>query len=84
MSTKIILSSHNFKETPPADELHARAAAMRDAGADIVKIACFANDICDSAVMLSLLQKKKGKGCRGGEGEREWVEGVGSGSEGGG
>jgi hypothetical protein len=60
ISTKIILSSHNFKETPPAAELHARAAAMREAGADIVKIATMANDISDAATLLSLLQQKTG------------------------
>jgi hypothetical protein len=60
ISTKIILSSHNFKETPPAAELHARAAAMREAGADIVKIATMANDISDAATVLSLLQQKTG------------------------
>lgn len=61
LSTKIILSSHNFKETPPAEELHARAAAMRESGADIVKIATMANDITDAATVLSLLQQKTGK-----------------------
>uniref|UniRef100_A0A383V933 Uncharacterized protein n=2 Tax=Tetradesmus obliquus TaxID=3088 RepID=A0A383V933_TETOB len=60
VSTKVILSSHNFQETPPAAELHARAAAMREAGADIVKIATMANDISDAAVVLSLLQQKTG------------------------
>ncbi|KAF6260878.1 type I 3-dehydroquinase-domain-containing protein [Scenedesmus sp. NREL 46B-D3] len=60
LSTKVILSSHNFQETPPAAELHARAAAMREAGADIVKIATMANDISDAAVVLSLLQQKTG------------------------
>eukprot|EP00882_Tetradesmus_deserticola_P017015 GHRQ01018201.1.p1 GENE.GHRQ01018201.1~~GHRQ01018201.1.p1 ORF type:complete len:485 (+),score=174.84 GHRQ01018201.1:201-1655(+) len=60
VSSRVILSSHNFKETPPAAELHARAAAMREAGADIVKIATMANDISDAAVVLSLLQQKTG------------------------
>lgn len=64
VSTKVILSSHNFQETPPAAELHARAAAMREAGADIVKIATMANDISDAAVVLSLLQQMTGAACR--------------------
>ncbi len=60
ITTKIILSSHNFSETPPEQELHDLAAAMREAGADIVKIATTAKDICDSAKVLSLLQRKTG------------------------
>ncbi len=64
METRLILSSHDFEKTPPRAELHARAAAMRDAGADIVKIAAMANDITDAADMLSLLQEKTG-GCGG-------------------
>jgi 3-dehydroquinate dehydratase/shikimate dehydrogenase len=60
ITTKIILSNHNFKETPSAAELQARAEAMWDSGADIVKIATMANDITDSAAVLSLLQHKKG------------------------
>lgn len=63
ITTKIILSNHNFQETPSAAELQARAAAMWDSGADIVKIATMANDITDSAAVLSLLQNKAGK-CR--------------------
>lgn len=59
-NTRIILSSHNFQSTPSEHELHELAATMREAGADIVKIACFANDICDSARVLSLLQRATG------------------------
>eukprot|EP00798_Chlamydomonas_sp_ICE-L_P001722 gene1722-33130_t len=55
ISTKVILSSHDFKATPPADELRGKAKAMLAAGADIVKIATTANDITDAAVVLSLL-----------------------------
>eukprot|EP00197_Chlamydomonas_leiostraca_P004102 CAMPEP_0202872118 /NCGR_PEP_ID=MMETSP1391-20130828/20452_1 /ASSEMBLY_ACC=CAM_ASM_000867 /TAXON_ID=1034604 /ORGANISM="Chlamydomonas leiostraca, Strain SAG 11-49" /LENGTH=542 /DNA_ID=CAMNT_0049553083 /DNA_START=98 /DNA_END=1726 /DNA_ORIENTATION=+ len=53
---KVILSSHNFQKTPPAAELHQLAKDMHAAGADIVKIATMANDIADSAAVLSLLQ----------------------------
>lgn len=60
IETRVILSSHDFERTPPAEELRARAAAMRAAGADIVKIAAMANDITDAAAMLSLLQNKDG------------------------
>ncbi|KAF8061413.1 bifunctional 3-dehydroquinate dehydratase/shikimate dehydrogenase [Scenedesmus sp. PABB004] len=60
VSTQVILSSHNFKETPSLGWLHAQADAMRAAGADIVKIATMANDIADAAAVLSLLQVNKG------------------------
>lgn len=60
ITTKVILSSHNFNETPSVEELQAKAEAMRDAGADIVKIATMANDISDAATVLSLLQNKSG------------------------
>eukprot|EP00775_Hariotina_reticulata_P012029 gene12029-12174_t len=60
ITTKVILSSHNFNETPSAEELQAKAEAMREAGADIVKIATMANDISDAATVLSLLQNKSG------------------------
>jgi len=60
ISTRLILSSHDFERTPPRAELHAKAAAMRAAGADIVKIAAMANDIGEAADVLSLLQEKSG------------------------
>ncbi|KAI8473685.1 MAG: type I 3-dehydroquinase-domain-containing protein [Monoraphidium minutum] len=60
VSTRVILSSHDFEKTPPRAELHARVAAMREMGADIVKIAAMANDISDAATMLSLLTEKTG------------------------
>lgn len=37
--TAVIASSHEFTETPPADELVARMERMRELGADILKIA---------------------------------------------
>ncbi|KAF5829171.1 type I 3-dehydroquinase-domain-containing protein [Dunaliella salina] len=54
-SCKVILSSHNFQMTPPAAELQQLARDMHAAGADVVKIATMANDITDSAAVLSLL-----------------------------
>jgi len=53
---KVILSSHNFQMTPPAAELQQLAQDMHAAGADVVKIATMANDITDSAAVLSLLK----------------------------
>lgn len=46
---RLILSSHDFQKTPSEAFLHQLADDMRAAGADIVKIACFANDITDCA-----------------------------------
>ena len=63
VSTKVILSSHNFDSTPPASELRALAQKMYDAGADIVKIATMAGEITDAATMLSLLQDPAGRFC---------------------
>lgn len=56
ITCKVILSSHNFTMTPEVSELKAKAKAMLEAGADIVKIATMANDITDSAKVLALLQ----------------------------
>lgn len=61
ISCKVILSSHNFQMTPPAAELKQLAHDMHKAGADIVKIATMANDITDSAAVLSLLQDLVGE-----------------------
>ncbi|GLC40828.1 hypothetical protein PLESTF_001042000 [Pleodorina starrii] len=60
LSTKIILSYHDFQQTPEPAVLDRLAAAMRSAGADIVKLAAMANDITDAARMLDLLKKKDG------------------------
>ncbi len=62
LSCRVILSSHNFQLTPPAAELQRLARDMHAAGADIVKIATMANDVADSATVLSLLHDPPG-GC---------------------
>ena len=64
VTTKVILSSHNFTSTPDAASLKAQAKKMHEAGADIVKIATMANDISDAANMLGLLLDPVG-GCKG-------------------
>jgi 3-dehydroquinate dehydratase/shikimate dehydrogenase len=56
----VILSFHDFQGTPSAAQLQRLAREMYDAGADIVKIATMANDITDSATVLSLLQSPPG------------------------
>jgi 3-dehydroquinate dehydratase type I len=53
-ATKII-SSHNFKETPPLKDLKALAKKIKAKGADIIKIATQANEFEDSIRMLSVL-----------------------------
>ncbi len=56
-SSNIIVSYHNFKETPP--DLDAIYDRMRATGMTIIKIAAMANDISDSARMLKLVQRAK-------------------------
>jgi 3-dehydroquinate dehydratase len=46
--------------TPPAEQLQQLAKDMHAAGADIVKIATMANDVTDSAAVLSLLNNPPG------------------------
>lgn len=53
--TKIILSFHDFKSTPPNSQLNSIAKKMISKGADIVKIATYASTINDSLRMLEFL-----------------------------
>jgi 3-dehydroquinate dehydratase/shikimate dehydrogenase len=61
VTTKVILSNHNFTSCPEASALKEQAKKMYEAGADIVKIATMANDIVDAAKMLSILQNPIGE-----------------------
>ncbi|XP_057736069.1 bifunctional 3-dehydroquinate dehydratase/shikimate dehydrogenase, chloroplastic-like isoform X2 [Arachis stenosperma] len=54
-SVKIMVSSHNFENTPSIEELGNLAATIQSVGADIVKIATTALDITDSARVLQVL-----------------------------
>jgi len=56
---KVILSYHNFNETPPTDELAKMVDACFAQGADIAKVACLANSESDAARILSLYGKYK-------------------------
>jgi 3-dehydroquinate dehydratase I len=56
---KVILSYHNFNETPPTDELAKMVDACFAQGADIAKIACLANSESDAARILSLYARYK-------------------------
>ncbi|XAR52529.1 3-dehydroquinate dehydratase [Bertholletia excelsa] len=53
--TKIVVSSHNYENTPSAEEIGNLAARIQATGADIVKIATTAKDITDSSRMFQLL-----------------------------
>lgn len=53
--TKLIVSSHNYEFTPSSEELGSLVAKIQAVGADIVKIATFAVDICDVARMFQVL-----------------------------
>ena len=59
-NTKVILSHHDYKETPSDALLEAEVQEMFDAGADIAKIATTALRIEDSARMLALPGKSSG------------------------
>jgi 3-dehydroquinate dehydratase I len=52
---KVIVSFHNYDETPEREELKRIEARCFDAGADIVKIACMARSTGDNARLLGLL-----------------------------
>lgn len=62
--TKIILSFHDFKKTPPESELKKIISKLLNKGADIVKIATQAKNISDSFTMLELLKQTTDKGQR--------------------
>ncbi len=53
--TQLIISYHNFKETPPSKKLKEIASKAMKLGADIIKIATFADTFTDSLRMLQLL-----------------------------
>ena len=55
--TKIILSYHNFKETPEnIDEIYSK---MKKENCDIIKIVTYANSINNNLKIFNLLQQKK-------------------------
>ena len=55
--TKIIVSYHNFNETP--DDLSDIYQRLSQSEADIIKIVTYANDITDNVKIYQLLQKSK-------------------------
>lgn len=55
--TKIIISFHDFKKTPQNLVLTKIAKDMQKKGADIIKLATYANDFNDSFRMLNFLKE---------------------------
>jgi 3-dehydroquinate dehydratase I len=55
---RVIVSFHDFEHTPGDERLRQIAALCLSEGADIVKIACKANSVMDSARLLGLLGRK--------------------------
>lgn len=52
---KIIVSSHNYQNTPPTEDIANLMARIQATGADIVKVATTALDITDSARLFQVL-----------------------------
>jgi len=63
-SCKIIISYHNYKETPPPDQLELIVKACLDEDADIAKIACQVNSVRDTAQIMALYGKGVCDSCR--------------------
>lgn len=55
--TKIIISYHNFKETPDTKKLRNMARKIHSKGADIIKLATYAKTISDGFRILAFLQE---------------------------
>eukprot|EP00274_Cyanoptyche_gloeocystis_P006319 CAMPEP_0196654866 /NCGR_PEP_ID=MMETSP1086-20130531/4602_1 /TAXON_ID=77921 /ORGANISM="Cyanoptyche gloeocystis , Strain SAG4.97" /LENGTH=573 /DNA_ID=CAMNT_0041986873 /DNA_START=285 /DNA_END=2006 /DNA_ORIENTATION=+ len=54
-SAKLILSYHNYTSTPSLEELRAIHDQMRASGADVTKVATFANRVTDNLEVFRLL-----------------------------
>ena len=59
LGVKVVMSNHDFDKTPDADELFARLSAMKDAGADIAKVAVMPHDSGDVLKVLTAAEKMK-------------------------
>ncbi len=57
---KVIISYHNYEETPSDSALNKVIEKARRYGGDIIKIACEANSLSDSARLLGLLGHQSG------------------------
>ncbi len=59
LKKKVIISSHNFEETPSSKELSSMIESMQREKADLIKLACQVNSKADCARLLSLYEKYK-------------------------
>lgn len=59
--TKVIISFHDFKKTPQDRFLKKITQNMQKKGADIIKLATYANDFTDSLRMLNFLKETSKK-----------------------
>ena len=59
--TKLIISYHNFKKTPHSKIIIEKVTKARNLGADIIKIATYAQNPEDNLTILNILQKAKRK-----------------------
>ncbi|MDO5590847.1 MAG: type I 3-dehydroquinate dehydratase [Lachnospiraceae bacterium] len=62
---KVIASNHDFRQTPPEEELIKRMQKMQDLGADIPKIAVMPQTKSDILTLLSATEKMAGKYAKG-------------------
>ncbi len=58
-NVKLILSYHNFKETPRESFIYAKLAAAQNAGADIVKLAVMPKNYGDVLTLLSATNRAR-------------------------
>lgn len=61
-STRIILSWHNFQQTPESAELEDLLAEQLSAGADIIKMVTMAQDEADNLRLLALIPLARARG----------------------
>lgn len=64
MSTKIILSYHNYHDTQSFYQLKKLFDKMMQYKADLIKMVCYANNLNDNLKMLKLLEYAKSKGVK--------------------
>ncbi len=55
--TQLILSIHNYKQTPNIDEMYNHYSKAKNLGADLVKLVYFSNTEEDNKTVLSLYEK---------------------------
>lgn len=57
-NSKIIISHHNLKKTPPIDELNNKYSEIKKLNPDLAKIVTLANSINDNFIIFDLLKNK--------------------------